>query len=571
MRLVDARRLRGPTLGASGSGAIAEIALERDERPEVVIRAWRAALAGVLAWAGRGEVGRGLEVRRFEAGATLFIPSPVDGVSATLDLLEWSIGYVRDRLAGEAHPAALRAASERFREALAEEASPGLVRLRAEAAERGIPSFVDDERVTFGHAGRSRTYDRRALPTAVPWRELGAIPVALITGTNGKTTTTRMVARIAKHAGLVPGNTSSDGIAIDERIVEPGDNTGGESARAVLRDPRAQIALLETARGGLLRRGLAATGVDAALITNVSDDHLGEHGVLDLDTMLETKAVVGHAVRAGGKVVLGADDAGLRKIAKTFRAERVLFARDPRWVRAHVRAGGHAFVVERGMLVHLGPDRHEEIVKVVDVPLTDEGRAVHNVQNALAAAALAWSLGLPMRAIRAGLADFGKRARDNVGRGQTVRAPGGARVVLDFGHNPAAAEALYGWARARAGKGRVLAVLTQPGDRSDLAIERFTRSVVEAGAVRNAIVWEKADLRRGREPGEIERALARGLRRAGVAARSVVVARDEADAVRRALAVARPDDVIVVSPSLDRRLPSVGGASELRKTRRRRA
>ena len=174
MRLVDARRLRGPTLGASGPGAIAEIALEAGERPEVVIRAWRAALAGVLAWAGRGEIGRGLEVRRFEGGATLFIPSAVDGVDATLELLEWSVAHVRERLAGGGTPAALRAASERFREALAAEASPGLVRLRAEAAERGIPSFVDDDRVTFGHAARSRTYERRALPTAVPWRELGA-------------------------------------------------------------------------------------------------------------------------------------------------------------------------------------------------------------------------------------------------------------------------------------------------------------------------------------------------------------------------------------------------------------
>ncbi|MFO0686848.1 MAG: Mur ligase family protein [Sandaracinus sp.] len=553
MRLVDARRLRGPTLGASGPGAIAEIALEEGERPDVVIRAWRAALAGVLAWAGRGEVGRGLEVRRFDGGVALFIPSPVDGVDATLDLLEWSVGYVAERTKGKGSPAALRAASERFREALAAEASPGLVRLRAEAAERGIPSFVDDERVTFGHAARSHTYERRALPTAVPWRELGAIPVALVTGTNGKTTTTRMVARIAKHAGLVPGNTSSDGIAIGERIVERGDNTGGESARAVLRDPRVQIAILETARGGLLRRGLAVTDVDAALITNVSEDHLGEHGVLDLDTMRETKAVVGHAVKKGGKVVLGADDAGLRAMAKSFRAERVLFAIDPRSVRAHLRAGGHAFTVERGVLVHRGPKRREEIVRVVDVPVTDGGRALHNVKNALAAAALAWSLGLPTRAIAEGLRSFGEKRGDNEGRGQLALTDDGVRVLLDFGHNPAAATHLYAWARSLAGDARVLAVLTQPGDRTDAAIEAFVRSVVDAGA-RTIVAWERESLRRGREAGEVVRAITRAARQVARGVR-VVHASDEADAIGRAVALAKRGDVIVVSPSLDRRLP----------------
>src|SRR6185312_1711714 len=150
---------------------------------------------------------------------------------------------------------------------------PGLVAIERAARAHRVPFLFDDASVTLGHAARSRTYALGAIPKTIPWTSLGAIPAALVTGTNGKTPTTRMVARIAKHAGLVPGNTSSDGTAIDEVIVDPGDNTGGESARAVLRDSRVQIAILETARGGLLRRGLAVTNVDAALITNVSADH----------------------------------------------------------------------------------------------------------------------------------------------------------------------------------------------------------------------------------------------------------------------------------------------------------
>lgn len=563
MRIVDARRLRGPSLGASGPGAMVEVAFARGERVDQRVKLWRHAMAFVLDYVRLSVMIDGLHVRRFHGGAALFAGAPIDLLDVTLELSEWAVDWAeREGLRAHAAwflrnargivPPELHRAARDFRGRFARARRRGLVALEAQARKRGVPFLFDDARVTVGHAARSRSYPLDAIPSSIPWRALGAVPVALVTGTNGKTTTTRLVARIAKLAGRVPGNTSSDGVAIDEVIVDPGDNTGGESAREVLRDPRVQIAILETARGGLLRRGLAVTNVDAALVTNVSADHLGEHGVLDLKTMIATKSVVGHAVKKGGKLVLGADDPGLVRIAHTFAAERVWFALSPRVAKAALARGATTFFVDGGTLVRARGHNRVALARLDEVPITSGGTAPHNVKNALAGAALAWSLGLPDTAIREGLRTFGRAPADNPGRGHVVTTRAGVRVILDFGHNPAAANDLYRWARALAGNDRrVFAVLTQPGDRDDAAIAAFVRAVADAGANR-AVLWERESLLRGRAPGAITRELARACRTVGLPSQR---APDEDAALRAALARAKKGDVVVVSPSLDRILP----------------
>ncbi len=550
MRLVDARRLRGPSLGAEGPGALAEVALEGGDDAAQVVAAVRAACVDLASALGRPRPRR-VGVRPYDGGFAVFVPAPIDALLATVDLVEAAVA-----LAASRDGRARRSAIARLGRAFASERNERLVSLERAARRRGVPLLVDDERVSVGHGARAHAWRLDEIPRAseVPWSRLGRIPVALVTGTNGKTTTTRLVARIAKLAGRVPGNTSSDGVAVDEVIVEPGDNTGGESARRVLRDPRVEIAILETARGGLLRRGLAVTGVDAALITNVTPDHLGEHGVLDLATLVRTKAVVGHAVKKGGKVVLGADDPELVRLAPTFSATRVWFALDRRAAHAAMARGETTFLVERGAIVRVHRGARTRIVPITRVPVTDGGRARHNVKNALAATALAWALGLSDAAIASGLRSFAPG--DNPGRGKVATTASGVRVVLDFGHNPAAARDLYAWARAlAAGEARVHAVLTQPGDRTDAAISDFAAAVARSG-VASVSVWETEALLRGRAPGEITRVLVRALRRAGLAPAAIARARDEASALRRALGSARAGDVVVVSPSLDRALPA---------------
>ncbi len=558
MRIVDARRLRGPSLGTDGPGAIVEVALSRGEDPKRVARKWRDVVRYVASVLRREAMGEGARVRTFRGGLALYVPAPIDALHAALDLVELGVDAVSQILAGT--PFYMQRHARRERELLREfvrERRPRLLALERAARVRGVPFLFDDESVTLGHAAKAVTYPLDALPSAehVRWRALDRIPVALVTGTNGKTTTTRLVARMAKLAGLIPGNTSSDGVAIDERIVEAGDSTGGESARQVLRDPRVEIAILETARGGLLRRGLAVRDVDAALITNVSADHLGEHGVLDVATLAETKAVVGHAVRRGGKVVLGADDRELVRLAPTFAAERVWFAASARAARRAIESGETTFTIEQGAIVRVRGDERRVLAALDDVPLTHAGAAPHNVKNALAAAALAWALGLPDDAVVAALKTFGLAAGDNPGRGQVITTSVGVRVVLDFGHNPAAAIDLYAWARTLAGaKGRVHAVLTQPGDRSDRAMQSFARAVAQS-RIDSAVLWESESLLRGREPRETTAILRRALRAAGLGPRAITVAEGEASAVRAALDRARRGDVVVVSPSLDRSVP----------------
>ncbi|MCZ7686481.1 MAG: Mur ligase family protein [Sandaracinaceae bacterium] len=397
----------------------------------------------------REELARRASARAFRGGLALFVPAPIDALLATTDLNEWAIEAAAAELSGAEPPEDEREARRRLERAYRREASPRLRALERAASARGVPFVWDDDTVTVGLAARSRTYPLDDLPRArdVRWKGLGGIPVALVTGTNGKTTTTRLVARMAKLAGLLPGSTSSDGVAIDERVVEAGDWTGAEAARMVLRRPEVRLAILETARGGILRRGLALDGCDAAIITNVSDDHLGEFGVTDLATMAQVKAVVGHAVRPGGKLVLSAEDPELARLAPSFAAELVLFALDPSAVRAHLASGGTAFVLSDGALARVGPEGRDALATLDETALTFRGAARHNVANCLGAAALGWSLGLPREAIVQALRTFGASSADNPGRGQLVQLEGACARCSTSATTRRASASLYALAR----------------------------------------------------------------------------------------------------------------------------
>jgi cyanophycin synthetase len=549
MRLLDSRRLRGPSLGADGPGAIAEVVLDAGEDSARVIEMVEAEIGRLL---------RALELpgaprtRPFAGGFAVFVPSAIDVLMPMVDLVEAAIEHAQRALAGR--KVDRRRALSKLRRGLAKDRSERLTDLERAAKKRGLPFLFDDDTVTVGHGARAKSWPMRRLPrpTSVAWSAVGGVPVALVTGTNGKTTTVRLVARMAKHAGLVPGNTSSDGVSVGEEVVEAGDLTGGEAARQVLRDPRVEIAILETARGGLLRRGLAAYPVDAALVTNVSSDHLGDNGVLDLETMADAKATVLRAVRAGGKAVVNAGDARVMARAEALDAERVLFAvSENDAVRAHIAAGGHAFVVRGEALVHAAATGEDVLVRIDEVPITFRGAARHNVENALAAAALAWSLGLSRDAVVAGLKSFGSKHGDNIGRGTVVTLASGARALLDFAHNPVALTDVYALAGALRGEGGIVAVATQAGDRSDEDFEAFARVVVSGGAT-HVIVWEKERLLRGRAPGGVRAILRASFARAGLASSVIEEAEDEREAVAKALRHVGARDLLVVAPYLDR-------------------
>ncbi len=548
MRLVDSRRLRGPNLQTREPAAVAEALLEDGEDGPLAVAAWReeaTRMARALSW----KVDAGSRVARaFPGGIAFTLVAPVDALFEATEVNEWAILRASDRLAGRRAKSFEKARRE-FAARIARHANPRLVALRKAALRRDVPFLWDDDHVTLGMAARSVTFDvdRLPEPRAVKWRTLGRIPVALVTGTNGKTTTARLVARMAKLSGKVPGCTSTDGIAIDERLVEEGDFTGAEGARLVLRNPAVTLAVLETARGGILRRGLAVDACDAALVTNVTSDHLGEFGVADLPTMARAKAVVGTVVRSSGSVVLNGDDPLLAPLADTFRARTVLFS-----AKGHAVKGHTSFTVRRGFFVRVTDAKETRLARLADAPLTFGGAAPHNIENCLGASALAWSLGLPDRAVSRALRTFGLAASDNPGRGEVVSLREGVSLLLDFGHNAAGLHELFALARSLlAPEAALVAVHTQPGDRTPEDIAALAREVALA-VPRTVTLWESEEYLRGKKPGEITRALTNALVGAGFAGGAIQRAPSETRAIERALAQTRPGDIVVVAPHIDR-------------------
>lgn len=564
MKLRDSRRLIGRNVQTPGPAAVAEVDFEPGEDPDELIDAWRESLSLLLGVAVTG-------VRRFKGGAALCLEAAIDELYAATDINEWAIARATAIAAGrdpdpiEPRRSELLALRERER-------NPALSALADEAAQRELPLLWDEDEVILGAGARARIYPMRALPHVdeVPWGALGRIPIALITGTNGKTTCARLVARIAKHAGKIAGLASTSGIRVDEVEIEPGDWTGPGAARRVLRRPEVQLAVLETARGGLLRRGLAVDRADAALITNVAADHLGDYGIDDVAAMVAVKSLVARVVPAGGKVVLGAEDPALVELAPSLDGEIIYFARDPHneAIASHREQGGEVWYTaereSRLCIVRARGEMETRLIPVDEIPITFGGAAGYNVLNALASAALAHALALPYKSIIAGLRSFQNTQEDNPGRGNLIES-NGIRVLLDYGHNPEGIRAVMSVVRHLRSQspGAVHVVLGQPGDRTDDAFMAVVRAVME-GAPDRIAIHEMPDHLRGRTPGEVPEILRRDFVRLGVRERAIGLFGNEVEAVRGAISEARAGDLIVV-------LPHVEGEAVLRVVRERAA
>jgi cyanophycin synthetase len=375
------------------------------------------------------------------------------------------------------------------------------------------------------------------------------IPMAAITGTNGKTTTSRMVAHILKMSGKRVGLTTTDGIYIDGERFLKGDMTGPWSARVVLSDPTVEAAVLETARGGILREGLGWDRCDVGAVLNVSADHLGLAGVETIEDLAFVKRLVVEVVRDEGTSVLNADDPLVAAMAKHAEGRVMYFSRSPanEVVRRHVQNGGRAAVVEQGvngdMLTIYDGDRHVPVTWTHLIPATFEGKAKFNVENALAAAAIAFSLGVSLEHIRQGLRTFTTSFFQAPGR-CNVFDEHPFRVIVDYGHNPAAMEKMTDFVLAmRRRDSRSIGVLMAAGDRRDDDIREVGR--VAARAFDELVVKEDENLR-GRAPGEVARLLREGAVLGGVAPDRIHEVLDERAAVDFTLRHARPGDLVVV-------------------------
>lgn len=390
----------------------------------------------------------------------------------------------------------------------------------------------------YPSAGKPRDVAARVIDYLFPEGE-GRIPIIAVTGTNGKTTVTRMIGHIWQTAGYTVGMTTTDGIYIGGRKILAGDTTGPTSARTILTDPLVDVAVLETARGGIMRGGLGFDACDVGVVTNISEDHFGQDGIEDLEDLIYVKSLIVEALRPSGVALLNADDPSVTPLLARVKGEVVLFSTEPDniIVRRHLSVGGKAFFVREGTIYAACGSLGRAIVKVGDVPVTLGGIAIHNIQNAVIAAAACYCLKVPLSYIRKGLSTF----EVNPGR-LNLMAVGDFRVCVDYGHNPAGYRALIHTAK-RLGAKRLVGVIGAPGDRRDDVTVNVGR--IAGQGFDFIYVKEDSDLR-GREPGQIATLLRQGVIEAGLPEANVEVVLAEDEAVETALTAAQSGDLIVI-------------------------
>jgi cyanophycin synthetase len=383
-----------------------------------------------------------------------------------------------------------------------------------------------------------------AEPGAAPHTLTPKVPVVAVTGTNGKTTTSRMIAHIARTAGKLVGWSNTDGIYIDGVMVEAGDYSGPSGAGRVLAHPEVELAVTETARGGILLKGIGLTRNDVSVVTNVSADHLGLQGIDTLDQLAEVKGVVPKITRKDGWAILNGDDPRVFAMRGTIKAQPWVFSRDPDSpaIREVLSAGGRATTVIDGWISVLTANSDPDpLVELVDVPMTLAGLSRFNVENSLAAASAALAIGLSRSAVIEGLRSFRPDAEHNPGRMNFFSLPGSITAVVDLAHNEVGLEALLEVMNGVRRPGcRLLLGLGAVGDRTDDLIEMLG----EIGARDSDVVaiGHKKRYLRGRTAEELEALMRAGAERVGVT--DVPAYDTEVDCLAALVARAEAGDVV---------------------------
>jgi cyanophycin synthetase len=408
-----------------------------------------------------------------------------------------------------------------------------------------------------GRLALGRSTDRRELAglraTALgplPHLPRPRIPIVAITGTNGKSTTTRLIAHIATEAGMKVGMTNSDGIYVRNELVEAGDWTGFGGAERVLAEPGLNLAVLETARGGILLRGIGYGANDVSVVTNVSADHLGLQGIDTLDELAEVKGTIVRITKRGGWAVLNADDDRVWEMQRRTRAHIYAFSLEPRSGRVEqlLDEGGRAAVLDRDVLVLRGAGRRpRRLAPAADLPVTAAGLSRYNVANALAAAAACDALGLSAGRIARGLRSFAQDAAANPGRLNMFERRG-VFVVIDFAHNEAGLAGLMEVARSIAGRHRVRLAFGTAGDRTD---EILTALGKLAAGADDLVIAEKPHYLRGRTLEGMNELMRAGARQGGYTG-EIASHPSEKDALKALLVRAKHGDVCAVMTHVER-------------------
>jgi cyanophycin synthetase len=392
--------------------------------------------------------------------------------------------------------------------------------------------------------GLARNVAEPVIDMLFPPGKHATIPIIAITGTNGKTTTTRLVNHICKMAGYTVGMCTTEGVYIKNRLIYPGDMTGPMSHKMVLQDPTVEMAILECARGGILRAGIGFRYCDVGVVTNVSEDHLGLRGIHTVEQLARVKQVIPKVVKHNGTTVLNADDPLVAKMANETNGKIVYFSMKPnenKIIQGHLEKGKNAVVYDEGWLCLMKGFWKYPLCEVSEVPITYDGKASFNIENALAAIAATMGAGIKQENIIAALTTFFPSYSQTPGR-LTAYDMGEYKVFVDYAHNVAGYNALTEFVTAHNSLKSVI-TLSLPGDRRDEDFEKVAE--VCAKTFNHFILFE--DYHRGTNDGEISNLLKEKLLKNGINKSQITIILNEKDAVLKALEMGGEFDVVVLS------------------------
>ena len=369
------------------------------------------------------------------------------------------------------------------------------------------------------------------------------IPVVSITGTNGKTTTTRLIGHVLKKMGNNVGMTCTDGIYLNDKCIHKGDDSGFNSAKTILMNKDVDVAVLETARGGLIKKGIAYDFADVAIITNITNDHLGLDGINSIEELSFAKALVGEAVRKDGFVIINADDEYSKTIINRFEAEKIYFSKSKEnpLIQENITSGKIAVFIENNIICVINNNKKYKIISTKDLPISYEGKLEYNIENAMAACAGLIGLKVDYCMISKGFMDFKLNNEYNNGRFNIYNYCE-RKIILDYAHNIEGYKAVISSLKKIKGKNSLIGVIGIPGDRkNDVG---YAIGEICANNLDKIVIKEDKD-RRGREIGEIAELLEKAILKTNKNA-NLKVCLDEVEALKYAIDISNKDDIIVV-------------------------
>ncbi len=538
----DCRRLTGPSLVWDKTGATLDVLIE-DMDMDSVLDCWYRQVNILLTQLDWPEPE--LAHRRYENGFNLVLAAPLDRLYAATLVLETAWYFCCCELL-DVETQDSDVLIRDIHDQIQAERNQAMLNLQVAAAEHCVDFLVDDDTVTVGHGEGSISWDIDAIPALeqIDWSAVHDVPVALITGTNGKSTSVRLLDAIAKAAGQISGVTSTDFVRVGDDVLDKGDYSGPSGARLLLRDRRLQAAFLEVARGGILRRGLPLHRASAALVTNVARDHLGEYGVNTLEALTEVKFVVRKALCEGGTLVLNADDAGVLAYMETVEQPRVfwfsLHKTHPQ-IQQAIKQQGRCCYFDGGEIQYFDGHQTRSVCAVEAIPMTMGGAAQHNIRNALGAVGVASAMGYSIDQIGQGLSGFNSDENDNPGRLNIFKLKNGARVIIDFAHNEHSVAAVVDTVERMPARQK-WALFGSAGDRSDEEIAAIAKGVCSINPDQVVIV-EVEQYLRGRAPHEVSEIMKQACLDSGTSESQLDFAHSPLSGVKLAVAQMQADDL----------------------------